>query len=66
MQICGKILQGCITYKGLTKFLSPLELKIMYALWGHGALISRQITEITGCHRQAFQGFWIGWSRMDT
>lgn len=45
-----------ITNKGLTKFFSPLESKIMYTLWDHGELVSQQITEITGVPQASISG----------
>ena len=45
-----------ITNKGLTKFFSPLESKIMYALWEYNALTSQQITEITEIPQASISG----------
>ena len=45
-----------ITNKGLTKFFSPLESKIMYILWDHDELVSQQITEITGIPQASISG----------
>jgi len=45
-----------ITNKGLTKFFSPLESKIMYALWEYDALTSQQITEITKIPQASISG----------
>ena len=45
-----------ITNKGLTKFFSPLESKIMYTLWEHDELVSQQITEITGVPQASISG----------
>ena len=45
-----------ITNKGLTKFFSPLESKIMYALWEHYVLTSHQITEITDIPQASISG----------
>ena len=45
-----------ITNKGLTKFFSPLESKIMYTLWEHDELVSQQITGITGIPQASISG----------
>ncbi|MCL7413536.1 MAG: BlaI/MecI/CopY family transcriptional regulator [ANME-2 cluster archaeon] len=45
-----------ITNKGLTKFFSPLESEIMYALWECDALTSQQVTEITAIPQASTSG----------
>ena len=45
-----------ITNKGLTKFFSPLESKIMYTLWEYDELVSQQITEITEVPQASISG----------